>query len=879
MQAESNLWWQPSARRRVLLVDDEQQVLVALRDALEDDYDVLTAHSPVAALHLLEHEPNVAVVISDQRMPGMTGVELLTRLAGLSDAARIMMTGYSDMGAVVRAVNTGRIFAYVTKPWSRPDLQITVRKSVEHFELTRKLARERQLLEDLMSNLPDAIYFKDRDLRFERINQALASRVELGDPADAIGRRLAEIGVPAEVAAAAEREEAKVVAEARPSQNILSVSEGHDGRRFYSTTLAPVKDAGGTVQGLVGVSRDVTEREETEQALRRLTHIRTMLGSVNAAIVRVKDRDDLVRESCRIAVDDGGLLAGAILLVDRERGMVTSVASHGGNGLVTRLVDGWTGVDSSDAWYPATVTRTRKPTVWNHLQADDERAWIADIVAKGGQSLALLPLVSDDRMVGVFMLVSAQSQFFDSEEVRLLSELADNIASALDHVEKRALLNFLAYYDELTNLPKRELLLDRLHQLLSSRGTRVDPLCLVLVDISRFRHVNDTLGRLGGDELLVQVSKRLTAIVRDGDTLARVDANAFAFLLVAPGDEREVARWLETTLQGALAAPVVIRETELRVAVRIGAAMFPADASDAEGLVRNAEAALANARAIGRNCLFYAPSMNARAGEKLTLETRLRRALEERQFVLHYQPKVDLKSGTVVGLEALIRWHDPERGLVSPAQFIPVLEETGLILEVGDWVLEEAATQYAAWVEKGLPTPRIAVNVSAIQLAQPTFVERVERTLARHPKAQNGLDVELTESVLMDDLGGNIEKLRAIKKAGLHVAIDDFGTGYSSLGYLSRLPIDALKIDRSFVMRMTEDAQEMTIVTTIISLAHSLDLSVIAEGVEQADQAHLLRLVRCDQIQGYLIGKPQPAAEVVAQFSLRRITWRPAAAS
>jgi EAL domain-containing protein (putative c-di-GMP-specific phosphodiesterase class I) len=245
------------------------------------------------------------------------------------------------------------------------------------------------------------------------------------------------------------------------------------------------------------------------------------------------------------------------------------------------------------------------------------------------------------------------------------------------------------------------------------------------------------------------------------------------------------------------------------------------------------------------------------------------------EFLLFYQPKVDLKSGEIVGMEALIRWRDPEVGLVPPGNFIPLLEETQLILPVGRWVMERAAAQYCEWQSEGLSVPRIAVNVSALQLAQREFVAALDATLARYPGAAQGLDLELTESVLMDDLSGNIEKLREAKARGLHVAIDDFGTGYSSLGYLSRLPLDAIKIDRSFVDSMAEDPQQMSIVTAIISLAHSLDLEVIAEGVETATQAQLLRLLRCDQIQGYLLARPQPAEELRKLLGARLEIPRP----
>jgi EAL domain-containing protein (putative c-di-GMP-specific phosphodiesterase class I) len=259
--------------------------------------------------------------------------------------------------------------------------------------------------------------------------------------------------------------------------------------------------------------------------------------------------------------------------------------------------------------------------------------------------------------------------------------------------------------------------------------------------------------------------------------------------------------------------------------------------------------------------------MNGQVAEKLRLETKLRRALANEEFLLYYQPKVELKTGLIKGVEALIRWRDPDVGLVPPGKFIPLLEETELILPVGRWVIERAAKQYREWLGQGLTAPRIAVNVSALQLAQRDFVSSLDSTLAAYPEATAGLDIELTESVLMDDLSGNIEKLRAVKSRGLQVSIDDFGTGYSSLGYLSRLPLDALKVDRSFIDNMAEDPQQMSIVTAIISLAHSIDLKVIAEGVETAQQAQLLRLLRCDQIQGYLVARPEPAETVAKLLS------------
>jgi diguanylate cyclase (GGDEF)-like protein/PAS domain S-box-containing protein len=853
-------------RSRVLVVDDEPEVLVALEDVLSDHHEVLTANSPERALSVLEHESDVAVVMSDQRMPGMTGDELLSRLRESSDATRVMVTGYAELGAVIRAVNNGNIFAYVTKPWDTNELRMTVQKGVEHFELLRELARERQLLEDLMDNVPDAIYFKDRALRFQHLNRAYADRMALKDIQHALGKRLLDLGVHPDLAADFERAESEVVAEGRPVNDLVREVETPAGRRFYSTTLAPVRGLGASVEGLVGISRDVTARHETERALRRLTRVRAVLGAVNAAIVRVKDRVTLMRETCRIAVEDGGLLAAGLFLMHPKDGTVLEGVAHGAPNDTLRKLAAESLRSSGPTSHGSGALP--QPHILNDLRTAAAGSPIQAAALDGGKSMGVFPLVVDSAVLGSFVLVAPQEQFFDSEEARLLRELADNIVFALDHLEKSARLDFLAYYDELTGLPKRSLLTDRLNQLLLGRLKGDGALAVLLLDVSRFRQVNDTLGRSGGDELLVQVAARLTGFLGERDTLARFDSNAFALVLTEPGEEPELATFIEREILAALTPPFVVRDTELRIAARVGVAMFPLDATDAEGLIRNAEAALANARIKAQPYLFYAPSMNARLAEKLSLETRLRRALEEEQFVLHYQPKVELKSGTIVGVEALIRWQDPERGLVSPAEFVPVLEETGLILDVGAWVLQRAAVQYESWLEEGLSPPRIAVNVSALELAQRRFVRSVEQVLERCPRARGGIDIELTESVLMEDLAGNIEKMRALKTQGVCFAIDDFGTGYSSLGYLSRLPIDALKVDRSFVIRMADDPQDMTIVTTIISLAHSLDLKVIAEGVETADQARLLKLVKCDQIQGYLVGRPEPPKDVAARFAL-----------
>jgi EAL domain-containing protein (putative c-di-GMP-specific phosphodiesterase class I) len=301
----------------------------------------------------------------------------------------------------------------------------------------------------------------------------------------------------------------------------------------------------------------------------------------------------------------------------------------------------------------------------------------------------------------------------------------------------------------------------------------------------------------------------------------------------------------------------------VRISARSGVALYPNHAGDAEALLRNAEAALSKAKETGERSAFYTSALTAGVSATLTLESKLRLALERDEFVLHYQPKVDLASGRIAGVEALIRWASPDLGLVPPSEFIPLLESTGLIQEAGEWALKKAVDDHQRWQELGLAAPRVAVNVSALQLRKRDFVATVQQAIARGANP-TGLDLEITESLVMRDVEGNIAKLRTLHDLGVNVAIDDFGTGYSSLGYLAKLPVQTLKIDRSFVITMLEDPNTMTLVSTMISLAHSLRLKVVAEGVDSQEQEKFLRLLRCDEMQGYLFSKPLPFEQMTA---------------
>ena len=358
----------------------------------------------------------------------------------------------------------------------------------------------------------------------------------------------------------------------------------------------------------------------------------------------------------------------------------------------------------------------------------------------------------------------------------------------------------------------------------------------------------------------------MSAYAADVGRLARIYADHFALMVPDVQTEEELARLIEQCVGEVFGPPFRIGDSELRVSAKFGIAMFPVDGADADTLFRNAEAALKKAKASGERYLFYTQTMNERVAEKLSLENQLRQALDKEEFVLHYQPKVNLASGKLTSAEALIRWNDPRTGLVPPFQFIPILEETGLIHEVGRWALRKAIEEYLRWRAAGLAAVRIAVNVSPLQLRNRGFIAEIEQAIGIDPLAAAGLELEITESLIMEDVKHSIATLQAIRAMGVTIAIDDFGTGFSSLSYLSKLPVDTLKIDRSFVIGMTTGPQGLALVSTIINLAHALKLKVVAEGVETEEQSRLLRLLNCDEMQGYLFSKPLPVEIFEARY-------------
>jgi diguanylate cyclase (GGDEF)-like protein/PAS domain S-box-containing protein len=649
---------------------------------------------------------------------------------------------------------------------------------------------------------------------------------------------------------------------------VLHLKHAAGGIRWLDSNALPLLDPAGNVTGYRGVARDITHHRLQQERIARLSRIQAVLSGINSTIVRVRERRELLRESCRIAVQQGGFRLAWIGLVEpgarKAMPLVWGGVEQGylqemGLALANR---------EHDPGPVGEALRQKKTVVVNDIEGDSELLLKHQTLARGFRSLIAMPLMVESQAVAIMVLYAAETEFFDSEELKLLKDLAGDISFALEHIDKGEKLTYVSYYDTLTGLPNRQLFFDRLaHALHSARAERRQ-LAVVIIDLQRFKRINDTLGRYAGDQVLKEIANRLQRTISESATPARIGGDRFA--VVVPNlAGTSMARWIEHWIVDSFAEPLVIDGVELRMSVKVGIAVYPADAEAADSLFVNAEAALTRAKGAADPYLFYSPEMNAQVAERLHLESRLRRAVAQKEFVLHYQTKVDLATRRIRGLEALIRWNDPEFGLVSPLDFVPLLEESGLIVEVGRWVFEQAVADTRRWKSLGLEVPRVAVNVSEAQLRHPNFVATVLGALGPTLDHANAIDVEITETMIAQNTGANVQKLLRLREAGLRIFMDDFGTGYSGLSQIAQLPLDALKIDRAFIAGMTISTEHMAIVSTVINLAKALRIYVVAEGVETEEQASRLYALGCDEAQGYLFSRPLPAEDIAKLLSVR----------
>ncbi|HTJ94511.1 MAG TPA: EAL domain-containing protein [Pararobbsia sp.] len=668
------------------------------------------------------------------------------------------------------------------------------------------LTQSNQMLESIIDNIPQRIFWKDLDSRFLGGNSAFARDAGLAYTEQLVGRGDADL--PWGDVAAQRKRDLDVLTTGVPQLNYEDEIVIDGQRHTIVANVLPLKDANGETVGVLGSYTDVTDRKRTDQALR--IQSRAVDASVNAILITSNvdgqnlieyvnpafrritgyETQDVIGKDCRFLQRDD----------NNQEGLVPLRAAMRANREVSAVLRNY---------------RKDGALFWNQL-------YIAPVPDADGTITHHVGVIND-----VTELIRYQEQ-----------------------------LEYQANYDALTHLPNRNLLRDRLSQALNRAQRGAGRVAVVFLDLDGFKNVNDSLGHSVGDKLLTVIAGRLAGCVRASDTVARHGGDEFVVVLTDPEDERALNTWAER-VRHAISEAVWVDGHEFYVGCSLGASMFPQDGDDAETLLKKADLAMYRAKDLGRNRFqFYQPEMNESVGTRLNLERRLRRALRDQEFVLHYQPQIDIATSRIVGLEALVRWQDPEAGLILPSEFIPVAEASGLIEAIGEWVLREACRQNKAWQDAGLPPARVSVNLSARQFHRTDVHQVVMSVLEETGLAPEYLEIELTESVIMTNAEEAAAMLNQLHDLGINLAIDDFGTGYSSLSYLKRFPVDRLKIDRSFVADIGVSNDDETIITAIITLAHSLNLQVIAEGVETASQLRFLLARGCNEIQGYLFSEP-----------------------
>ncbi len=748
---------------------------------------------------------------------------------------------------------------YYGRIWSFHD--VTQRKQAE-----LKLHESERRFTDLLGNVELLSVILDREARITYCNDYLL-RLTGWQRKEIIGESWWELFVPSEIQDLDGGFFTSLLdnkPEAMHHENEILTRSGE--RRMIRWNNSVLRSVTGEVIGTASIGEDITERKNAEASIKYLNRVLSVLSGINTLIVHAKDLDELFSEACKIATEAGGFRMAMIVIVEQDTMLPVSITSAGKDDeLLTEIKNTLSSGNGLQKPLVSQVISEKQAVISNDTQNDSRLLFGKHYAAAGVSSMTVLPLIISDEAVGVLALYASEIEFFQNDEMKLLTELASDIAYAIDHIEKQERLNYLAYYDELTGLANHSLFSDRAAQYIHSAISGEHKLAIGLIDLDRFKNINDSLGRPTGDALLKQVAEWLTHKMGDANLLARVDADHFAILLPEVTSDGNLAKLIENLMAAFLEHRFHVNETELRIGIKVGIALFPDDGDNADILFRNAEAALKKAKSGGDRYLFYTQKMTAAVADKVALENQLREAIDNEEFVLHYQPKVNLVSGKVTGAEALIRWNDPRTGLVPPGMFIPILEETGLIYEVGRWALRKAIEDNLRWRAAGLTVVRIAVNVSPLQLRSTNFMNEIRQEISLDAHAAEGLELEITESLIMEDVKHSITSLQAIRALGITIAIDDFGTGFSSLSYMAKLPVDTLKIDRAFVIEM-DTSEGLALVSTIIILAHALKLKVVAEGVETEKQSRQLLSLNCDEMQGFLFSKPVPADIFESRF-------------
>ena len=792
--------------------------------------------------------------VSDLEVGGRRWNLYFSAVQGFGDAIDRWLPWFVLLGGVtISLLLFGLIRSLAATGGRAVELAKRMTESLRNSEETL-LATNRQL-QMLIQSSPLAIYTRDLNGLLTSWNPA-AEKMYGWTAAEVLGKPLPS--VPGE-----KRDESDSLRKRLLSGESSIKFEGQRLRRdgspiYIDASLGPLHDASGSASGIIAMAADVTERKRVELQ-QAMEHQITRQLSEAATLEQVTP--EIIRTIC----ESLGYACGAYWIWDPGTRQITRAQT-------------WS-VDSAEIEaFLAQDRDTRALPIGpggllRRVLASGEPTWIRDITAdpsfrRGPEALKAglrgafaFPICFGNETLGIMEFFDRGSHVPDEVLIQSTRSIGSQIGQFLARWQAEERVRRLAHFDDLTGLPNRSMFNQRLSHALARARRADESLAILFIDLDRFKNINDTLGHGAGDHVLKEIAQRLRGCLREADTVSRLGGDEFVVLLEGASRPEDVVEVAQKIL-AAVARPVLLESQEFHLTASIGISTCPGDSDDLQGLMKNADIAMYRAKEQGKNNFqFYSSQINVHTLERVALESDLRHALERNEFLLHYQPKVDIGSNRIVGMEALVRWQQPGKVLVPPAQFIPLAEETGLIVPIGEWVLKTACLRNRAWQDQGLPRLRIAVNLSARQFAHVHLLQDVARVLNETGLDPAWLEFEITESMVMRDPEHAVTLLQGLKAMGIHLSIDDFGTGYSSLSYLKRFPLDSVKIDRSFIRDIPGDGDDASITQAIIAMAHSLRLRVIAEGVETEAQLQFLRVNGCDQMQGYHFSRPLPEAE------------------
>src|SRR6187455_3561621 len=810
---------------------------------------------------LAEAQPDI--ILSDFTLPGFDGLTALEISRELApEAPFIFLSGTLGEERAIDALPRGA-YDYVLKT-NLARLVPAVRRAVSDAAIRRGRVALEQQLRDIVSTSQDWIWEHDSAGKFTFCSDSVRSTLGYA-PEEILGTNASQYVHPEDLAAL-DFAMHTLGPNQRTASNLQARWRHRNGSyRWLERNILVLLGENGQVIGYRGSERDFSERRRQEKHISRLTRVLKMLSGVNSAMVRIRQRREILAEACRLATSVGGYASAMVALVEPGTRTARPTAWSGSfdGQLAQQLTFSIAESPGDDSSIIGRVLRTGASLVCNDLQQlEMGLAARAELLDSGFRSVVAYPLLVDHTPVGAMMLTSYDVGAVGDEESRMLRELVANLSFALQYLHKEDEIRFLSYFDPLTGLAKRGLFCERVVRALEPRiGRRGTPAVAVL-DIEHLSTINDSFGRHAGDLLLQQVADRIKQHFDSTELLAHSGAGTFGVIMEADGDEDEAVHWMQEQIMDVFRAPFSVDARGIPVDVKCGFARYPDNGHDANALVQNAEAALRSAKSTGEKYQHHRLELSAAVVSRMTMEHRLRGAVDRQEFELHYQTKIDVRTRAIRGLEALVRWRDPEAGLVMPGAFLPLMETSGLIVPLGDWILRQAAADLRRWQGAGLAPGRVAVNISPVQLRRRAFADHLLDLVGEWRNENVGIDIEITEGVLIDDVSSAVAQLRVLRRSGVRVAIDDFGTGYSSLSRLAELPVDMLKIDRSFVSQLTSSGAGRTVAETIITLGKAFNMTTLAEGVETTEQLEMLGHLGCDQSQGYLHSRPLGSADL-----------------